>query len=245
MSKNNYYYNKESYYRQKLGQALLFTEVDWREVPDFNEPNDQIYTVQFLSSFQNLLARYSVKNCLEKDICARAFDILAHLRKEIPYNNAFQKQWICEKINEMIGMINLMEESGVDSFYLKELEKRYTYSRIWKGLTTYYYKMIWKDYKEIIREDLADDIYYLILLVRPMEELRSEEFSNLLLQEGFLGTINAVQVEYPELFKDLDIKERFLTIFSYNVQLSSILKGKREDRLFHKRNKMLMKKLSK
>ena len=112
MNKNNYYY-------RKLAQSIIFSEEPWREIPDFNDPHDNVYSTKFLRSLHQLLLFYERKACLEKEDIDRLQKMLSDIRFSYPYQSKTEKGEIYSLINEMIYMSNRMEDTGTDLFYME------------------------------------------------------------------------------------------------------------------------------
>lgn len=216
MNKNNYYY-------RKLGQSILFSDMDWKDIVDENNSYDNIFCEDFLTNFHELLTIYQQKECLEKEEQNKLFLLLSDIRHDYPYQTKTEKETIFNKINDMIRLGNRMRDDGAFAFYLEEYQKRYgIYANGKKKLEemiVYYYIYHVDGDMHMIKQDLASDIYPLALLFYPIELLSDEHINHLLLSDLLLSSINAVSIEYPEIISDDTIRNRFLWLLKKNKEL--------------------------
>ena len=215
--------NKSSYYYKKLGQSILFSEKEWREIVDDNDPHDNIFSEDFLKNFSELLSMYYKKECLEETEIKNLFILLSDLRTYYPYKTRTEKANIFEQINDMIRLGNRMKGKGAFAFYLEEYQKRYGIygngkQNIEDFIVKYYIYCIDGD-MHAIKQDLAADIYTLTLLFKRIEDLSETYIDNLLLSDLLLSTINAVSIEYPKIIQDSIIRTQFLWILRKNKEL--------------------------
>lgn len=215
MSKNNYYY-------KTLAQSIIFSEDSWQDIVDPNEPHDNIFTQEFISALTSLLIQYDQDHCLEEKEKKRVLSLLNDLRFSYPYQTRTERKFIFADINDLIRFTNGIDDKQVNAFFRREYEKRYgRYFKFdcFKEVSYLLFSEVLKEGPEGIKFELSQDIYSLILLFHPIEDLSEEEIMILVLSNCFLSTVNALEVEYPSLLKDPIIRNRFLWILRKNREL--------------------------
>lgn len=247
MNKNNYYY-------RKLAQSIIFSEEHWREIIDFDDPHDNVYSTDFLLSFYRLLLHYQKKSCLEKEDINQLQQFLSDIRFTYPYESRTEKEDIYAIINEMIRMSNGISDFGIGKFYMEEYRKRYgVYAKtpFGKELLARYFAYYLDEEPRGIKKDLAYDIYSLTLLHHDIADLTQEHIDNFSLTDCYLSTLNALLEENKTLLMDPVIRSRFLYILKRNKRLltkkgETVSTGnKNDDKMFERHNEFVLKKLEK
>lgn len=244
MNKNNYYY-------KKLGQAFLFDDRNWKEIVEFDDPYDNVYTEAFLKSFYHLLLEYQSKKCMEEEQQKRAITFLNEYRFSYPYQSRTEKEAVYSYLNDMNRLANTMNDKNVMKFYYEEFMKRYGVyfqSKFFQKFSVWFLSRFVFEGIESIKEDLANDVYSAMLLHYSAEEIGTDE--HLLLAYCTLSFINAMEAEEPHLINDEEIISRYINILEKNkrfLESSDYIyqEYNNDDAIFKIQNEMLLSKLKK
>lgn len=244
MSKNNYYY-------KKLAQSIIFGELSWQEIVDLDDPHDNVYSEEFLTSLYHLLLSYQRKACLEREDIKKLQTLLSDLRFTYPYQSRTEKIEIYSMINEMIRMSNEISDSGIGTFYMEEYKKRYGVyapTNFGKDLLAKYVAYYLDGEPRGIKKDLSQDIYPLTLFYYGIEDLTEEHMHNFSMSDCFFSTINALLAEQKEILNDTIIRGRFLTILRKNRELLNRKEcessgNEKDDKMFERHNQFILKRL--
>jgi len=208
MNKNNYYY-------RKLAQTFIFAEGSWKDIVDFGNPHDNIFTKEFILQLEDLLVEYYQQSCLEEEEKENVISLLNDIRFCYPYQNQAEKSFVYGKVNNMLDLTNEISNQYVIEFCKREYEKRYGRYLNFGCLKKFSYLLFSEFLKEGVcgvKNDISQDIYPLTLLFHSLDELSIEHKNVFLASQWFLSTLSAIEVECPEILNDSEIRNRFLSI---------------------------------
>jgi len=162
----------------------------------------------FPDDYLNLLLQFVVQNqntgFFTTQIRKNIFDLLSYVRQNLEYENFEDKKNKYEIINEIIGILNVVD-FGLNNLYYKinEVEKRYHDS------TKYI----------VTEEEISNDLIYLCNLLNNLE---AEELEKFIMNDEFIGSVNAMIDENPNLVNDEKFIENLNKVLEMNINICGI-----------------------
>lgn len=217
--------NFEHYFYIKLIQGILFNEKMYNDF--LNHKYDE-YTknIKFVDMFADYVDMCIQSQLLESEEKQRVYTIISRIRNFISDDDLEFKNSCIKMYNRIIKSLNSFINVTNNRFYLNEINKRY-------GLKNSSERYINK-FKTFIKRSIGFDFPILMFHLNELDEQSFLEKANeLIMNEYYFASVNAIIHEYPEILKNKTFIERLKKIIMLNKKNAAMLLEKSfDDKLF-------------
>ncbi len=225
------------YFNVKFILCILYNDEMYKKVLKGNY-DDHILNYGFLHLYINLIDNFINLKMLDNLIKDRVYDLLHYIKDNLVVCD--NKNTYIDLINELIIELNNAEDINCDNFYLNEIGKRFG-SKIMS-------KSKFKEIKNTIIDSICYDYLFLFYHVTELDDETFEQLSDeMVMDEYYFASLNAILIEFPELFKSEKFKTRVKKILELNKKNKIKIKEKKlSEKIFliknnHKFNKIVNK----
>ena len=202
----------ETYFYTKFIQSLMYNDEIFLSALKGNF-DYYIFSEEFLTILEDFMANLIAKNALDNK--NRVYEIIAYVRKNAAFNDIDVKKRWYNFFNNLIVMLNQYPYSCSIGYYLFEYTKRCN-----KRINLQNFDQI----KHLVQKSLGYDF---LLLVINSDELDEETFDNsveeLINNEYYFASLNAILYEYPELLQNEIFRRRVKKVITLNKKNLSLL----------------------
>ena len=217
--------NLEHYFYIKFIQGILFNEKMYN---DFIKHKYDEYTnnIKFIESFSDYVSVCIQLDMLEFEEKQRVYVIISRIRNFMHIDDQQLKNSCIKMYNRIISSLDILKKASNNRFYFDEINKRYSQTPIDE-------KRISK-LKPFIKKSIGFDFLILMFHLSEMDEQTFlEQAKELVMNEFYFASVNAIICEHPEILKNKMFVERLKRIIMMNKKNAAMLWNKSfNDKLF-------------
>lgn len=217
--------NLEHYFYIKFIQGILFNEKMYN---DFIKHKYDEYTnnIKFIESFSDYVSVCIQLDMLEFEEKQRVYVIISRIRNFMHIDDQQLKNSCIKMYNRIISSLDILKKASNNRFYFDEINKRYSQTPIDE-------KRISK-LKPFIKKSIGFDFLILMFHLSEMDEQTFlEQAKELVMNEFYFASVNAIICEHPEILKNQMFVERLKRIIMMNKKNAAMLWNKSfDDKLF-------------
>lgn len=217
--------NLEHYFYIKFIQGILFNEKMYNDFLN-HKYDEYAKNIKFIEMFANYVDGCIQSQLLESEEKQRVYIIISKIRNFINIEDEQLKNGCIEMYDRIIKSLNSIVKVTNNHFYLDEINKRY-------GQTSIDEKRINK-LKPFIKKSIGFDFSILMFHLSEMDEQTFlEQAKDLVMNEFYFASVNAIIHEHPEFLKNQKFIERVKRIIMMNKKNAAMLWDKSfDDKLF-------------
>ena len=223
--------NFDTYFYSKFYQCLLYDdEICYQAL--HGKYDFYLFNQTFIEVFIELT--YQLINL--KTIDETRIDALQYLISYIRHNAKFEdqetKKYFYDIFNDLIIKLNIGCFDNIDDFYSHEIAKRFNCAGKKINLREF------ENRKKFVKKSLGYDYLFLVIhLETSSEELFNSLLDDILNNEYYFASLNAILYEYPELLEIETFKRRVKKIVEINKKnLPSLLEKKLATKIYILKN---------
>lgn len=204
------------YFNVKFILCFLYNDEMYQKVLDGNY-DQQILNYGFLYFYKNMIENIISLKMLDDLIKDRVYKVLHYIKDNlIACDTIENKNIYINLINELIVKLNTSESVNCNNFYINEITKRF-------GDRIIFTEPKFEKLKNKIIDSLCYDYLFLFYHITQLDDETFEQLSKeMVMDEYYFASLNAILSEFPELFEIETFKKRVKRI----IELNKRSKGK-------------------
>lgn len=217
--------NLEQYLYIKFIQGILFNEKMYNDFIK-HKYDEYINNINFIESFSDYVSVCIQLDMLEPEEKQRVYVIISRIRNFMHIDDQQLKNSCIKMYNRVISSLDILKKVTNNRFYFDEINKRYSQMSIDE-------KRISK-LKPFIKKSIGFDYPILMFHLSEMDEQTFlEQAKELVMNEFYFASVNAIICEHPEILKNQMFVERVKRIIMMNKKNAAMLWDKSfADKLF-------------
>ncbi len=211
---NNYFYDK-------FIQGILYNDLVYEDVRK-GKYDFYIFNTDFILEFINLIEYYIEVKILNQYMIDKIYTIISYIKNKATYEDENTKNYYNNIFNELILKLNIAKNTNEFLLYDNELKKRFNSL---EGL--FKFKRSNNELNRFIRESISFDFMFLIYHTDAIgEEDFGKEINELIHNEFYFASLNAILNEMPEIIQNKVFKNRVKKVIELNKKNKKMLSEK-------------------
>lgn len=227
------------YFNLKYIICILYNEEMCKNILSGSK-DEQILNYGFFYLYINVIDNFVEMKIIDKTIKERFYLILNYFKEKLILNNKNQAHYI-NLINDKIIKLNNSLDTKCKNFYINELVKRFGFVKIFNIREL-------AELKKALYNSLCYDYLFLYFHLTDLDnETFTQMIPEMIMDEYYFASLNAIVTEFPELLENDKFKKRVKTIIELNKNSQDLFskKNRFEKRYILKNNRKYDKLLNK